>query len=139
MEKQYHVAKETCQALEGNHTVRPLVKATHQSESRHPRPVIEWATTKVAPAVSRALMDQIGREEETSTFQVKAVNLLDNKTRTFICLDLFLDCCDDAKREDINQSTNQPIHFLFRERANYYSRRTPHLDGYIARNLERSL
>lgn len=99
--------------------------------------MIEWPTTK-----SRAcrLSRFTGSNDQGRIIHLpsQSSQSIDNKTRSFICLDVFLDCCDDAKGENINQSTDQPIHFLFRDRGNYYSRQTPYLDGYIGRKLERS-
>lgn len=136
MTRNYHFAPETCKALETNLTIRIVLKAKYKLESRHSSRAIDWAEAHVAPHVARGLMREIGIEEDAFQIQVKMINLLKEKARAYICFDIFLNTCDEEKREKTTNSNNEPIHYMFYEGGDYYSRRAPNLDDYTRASFE---
>ncbi|KAK5993023.1 hypothetical protein PT974_06449 [Cladobotryum mycophilum] len=133
--REYRFADNTCEALKANLTLRFLVKIKHKFESRHSRPVIAWAQTG-AHAITAGLLKQTEQEDTKYDIQMQIIQLLDDRTRTFFCFDVFLEGCEAATRTAIEESTRQPIHFLFKQSNICYARRDHMLDAIVAGRLE---
>lgn len=131
----YQFSKETCEALEANLTIRFLVRVKQRFQSRHSKPVIAWAEAK-AQAISYALLKKMGQEDTKFDVHINVIELLDDRTRTFFCFDLFLEGCEEETRNAVGRSTRQPIHYLFKKANLCFARRNERLDGVVAGEFE---
>jgi hypothetical protein len=84
----YEFEEELCENLKKNSTIRLLVRKTAHFESRHSRPVKDWAAAG-AEKIGRALLKQIGDEDAVFDVQVLMIELLDTRTRILFCFDSF--------------------------------------------------
>lgn len=80
---------------------------------------------------------QIGRDDAAFDIQMHLVKLLDDKTRTFFCFDVYLEGCDASLRAEMESSTRQPIHLIIQRKHICYARRHQRADALVATEFGR--
>ncbi|CAK7237053.1 hypothetical protein SBRCBS47491_009846 [Sporothrix bragantina] len=71
--------------------------------------------------------------KQTAGYDVQ-MNLVSLSRRdVLLCFDLFLKDCDAAMRSRVDQSLEEPIHFVFRKRGTYYVQPKQHLNSEVSR------
>jgi hypothetical protein len=77
--------------------------------------------------------DATNEKKQTADFdvQMNMVNL--SRRNVFLCFDLFLKDCDAAVRSRVDQSLEEPIHFVFRKDGMYYIQPKRHLDSEVSK------
>ncbi|KIH87660.1 hypothetical protein SPBR_05265 [Sporothrix brasiliensis 5110] len=71
--------------------------------------------------------------KQTTGYDVQ-MNLVSLSRRdVLLCFDLFLKDCDAAMRSRVDQSLEEPIHFVFRKHGTYYVQPKQHLDSEVSR------
>lgn len=119
------IALETRAALQTDTTLRILIKAKFNLDSRHSQRAIAWAKS-LAKAVTVAMLEGIGRESARVIIQMNMVKLLLIRSYALVCFDLFLDECNERAQ------SRQPIHEVSKRGKVYHVRRNRKLDARVA-------
>lgn len=130
------IAPETQVALKADATIRFFYKLKFKLDSRHSKPVLAWAESRVNTA-SCAIFKAIGREEEAANVKIQMimVYLLSVRHYALLCFDLLLsqDCCYDNTPQA--QIQERPIHEISERGSAYIVWRSKRLDEKVAKQL----
>ena len=128
-----NVAAETEAALKADRTLRCLAKIKYDKESRRSPDVIAWGEA-VARKFCRSLLRATGLEMEHEML-MHMVGMSVRK-KVLLCFDIFLSDCSADTKTRIQQSINEPIHFLFVKNKTFYIRRHRGLDEKVSSDYE---
>lgn len=124
------ITPETRAALEADTTLRFLIRAKFNLDSRHSQPAIAWAES-LAKAVSSAMLKSIGRKAAIVVIQMNMVQLLNIRGYALVCFDLIFEECNERAQ------SRQPIHLISKRGTAYHVRRNKRLDATVAAEYTR--